>query len=291
MRFFRWLDGRPDVRPVFFIHDLLPLDFPEFFPPGYQARFLRRVRTMRRASALITSSHSVAERVRCEFSARHAIMPGNKDIPILVEPLPSPLQGAPLLPSIPHGGPPYFVVIGTIEPRKNHNILLEIWRRLTDRSDFNAKLVLVGQEGWQTKQTMREIMLTPELQGRVLHVSGLSPAHLKQLLQGAVALLMPSSAEGYGLPIVEALSLQIPVVCSDIPVFREISQGKARYRKIIDGLGWRDDIVDLARPDSGLRAHCIARAKEFVAPTWTNYFHTVDAFLSELPRLNKVQAW
>ena len=133
-----------------------------------------------------------------------------------------------------------------------------------------------------TAETIRELELTPELQGRVLRVSGLSPAHLKQLIRSAVALLIPSFAEGYGLPIVEALSLRVPVLCSDIPIFHEVSQDKARFRKLTDGIGWRDDIVEMANPDSNLRSTYIERAKEFVAPTWQAYFRNVDLFLSSL---------
>lgn len=282
-RFFRWLDGRPDVQPVFFIHDLLPLDFPEFFPAGYQERFLRRIRTMRRASALITSSQSVAARLRNEFEAH--IHPS---VRIHVEALPSPLENSPSLRSATEiSGDPYFLMIGTIEPRKNHDLLLHVWRTLADCADFRARLVLVGKNGWENEQTIREIELTPELQGRVLRVSGLSPAHLKELISGAVALLMPSFAEGYGLPIVEALSLRTPVICSDIPVFHEVSQGKARFRKPFDGLGWRNDIVEMANPHSSLRTHCVDRAREFVAPTWSMHFRNIDLFLSSLGHARK----
>jgi glycosyltransferase involved in cell wall biosynthesis len=102
------------------------------------------------------------------------------------------------------------------------------------------------------------------------------------LINGAVALLIPSFADGYGRPIVEALSLHTPVICSEIPVFREVSQGKARFRKLTDGLGWRDDIVQLANPASNLRTTYIERAKEFAAPTWRTYFRNIDLFLSSL---------
>jgi glycosyltransferase involved in cell wall biosynthesis len=143
-RFFRWLDKRPDVRPVFFVHDLLPLDFPEFFPTGYQERFLRRVRTMRRASALVTSSQSVAARVRNEFEAH-----GHHNVRIHVEPLPSPLENSPSIRSTAQiSVDPYFLMIGTIEPRKNHDLLLHVWRTLADRANFRARLVLVGNKGW-----------------------------------------------------------------------------------------------------------------------------------------------
>lgn len=276
-RFFRWLNQRRDVRPVFFIHDLLPLDYPEFFPAGYRDKFLRRVKTMQRAFALITSSQSVASRIEEEFAKQSKRKPQ-----ILVEPLPSPLETSPSMRTPVRIGVPYFLMIGTIEPRKNHDLLLHIWRTLADRPDFRAKLVLVGKQGWETEQTMRELDLTPELQGRVLRVSGLSPAHMKELIGGALAVLMPSFAEGYGLPIVEALSVQTPVVCSDIPVFREVSQGKARFRRLFDGLGWREDILAIASPTSSLRLQLVSQARQFVAPTWRSYFYAVDSFLSSL---------
>jgi len=70
------LGGRPDVAPVFLIHDLLPLDFPEFFPRGYELRFLRRVETMAQyARAIITTTAQVAERIQNEYRSR-GLAPG-----------------------------------------------------------------------------------------------------------------------------------------------------------------------------------------------------------------------
>src|SRR5262245_13830112 len=68
--FFTWLDGRPDVLPVFFIHDLLPLDYPEYFPAGTEAIFARRLATvLRYARGVVTTSQDVARRVRATFAA------------------------------------------------------------------------------------------------------------------------------------------------------------------------------------------------------------------------------
>jgi glycosyltransferase involved in cell wall biosynthesis len=231
---------------------------------------------MERAHAIITSSSDVSARIRRQFKSVNL-----PDIPILVEPLPSPLEFAAHLDlSAPHFAP-YFITIGTIEPRKNHSFLFNIWRSLK-LADFDSKLLLVGKRGWENEQIIRELELTPELQGRIVEISNLPPAHLKWFITNALALLMPSFAEGYGLPLVEALSEGVPVVCSDISVFREVSQGKARFRSPLDGLGWIEDIKLIAMPQSQLRVGLVESAKAFRPPTWVEYFKRVEEFLSQI---------
>jgi glycosyltransferase involved in cell wall biosynthesis len=105
------------------------------------------------------------------------------------------------------------------------------------------------------KQIFRELDLAPDLQQYVVQVPSIPSAHLCALMQNATAVLMPSFAEGYGIPVVEALSLGTPVICSDIPVFREISQNKALLRSPIDGRGWLEAIESMRKK----RRFCIAR--------------------------------
>ena len=100
-------------------------------------------------------------------------------------------------------------------------------------------------------------------------------------MQGAVAVLMPSFAEGYGIPVVEALSLGTPVICSDIPVFRKISQGNALLRSPIDGRGWLE-AIEAMMDGSVFREEWTRKAREFSAPTWDNYFNNVQNFLATL---------
>ena len=280
-RFFSWLRRRPDVVPVFLAHDLLPLDVPEFFPPGYERRFGRRVETMVRwARAVITTSAQVAQRIETEYRDRRLA-----PVPIHVEPLASPLEQSGEINQRKAGflnGVSYFVAISTIEPRKNHSLLIQIWRALMRRGIATPKLVIVGKRGWESEQTFRELDLAPDLRQHVIEVSSLPSAHLRSLLKNARALLMPSFAEGYGLPIVEALSLETPVICSDIPVFLEVSQGKALLIPPLDGLSWLRAIELLTPEDSVLRTQLQARTLEFKPPTWGSYFQNVEAFLGNL---------
>jgi glycosyltransferase involved in cell wall biosynthesis len=140
--------------------------------------------------------------------------------------------------------------------------------------------VLVGRRGWESEQTFRELDLAPDLQQHLVQVPSLPSAHLRALIKNALAVLMPSFAEGYGIPVVEALSLGTPVICSDIPVFREISQDKALLRSPIDGRGWLEAIESIMTVGSALRAECARKAREFKAPTWDHYFNNVQDFLA-----------
>jgi glycosyltransferase involved in cell wall biosynthesis len=272
-RFFRWLNHRIDVKPVFMIHDLLPVQFPEFFPSGYSERFERRLRTMTRARAIVTTTAEVAQQIS-EYYRKTKL----REVPVLIEPLPSPLESIPGLGGL-EKTPPYFVAVSTIEPRKNHGLLIGVWRSLIRRYEVPPKLVLVGKRGWDSEQVFRELDHAPDLVGHILEVPSLPSAHLKTLMSNAVALLMPSFAEGYGLPIVEALSLRVPVICSDIAVFREVSQGQALFRSPIDGTGWLSAVEAMILPDAALRTELAGKANHFKTPSWSAYFRNVDSFL------------
>ena len=271
-RFFRWLDARPDVLPVFLVHDLLPLDHPEFFRHGYGARFERRMQTiLRHARAIVVTSNAVRTRVAAEYARR-----GVAQVPIHVEPLASPL-GPPVAgdrdEALLHR--PYFVVISTIEPRKNHAMLLHAWRDLAAALPSPPKLVMVGAPGWDCAPTLALLDRSPVLSRNVVRVSGLPRADLRRLVANARAVLMPSFAEGYGIPLVEALTLGTPVVASDLAVFREVTQGRADFLSPLDGTGWRDRILALTSRDR-------CAVEPFAAPTAARYFAGVEAFLSGL---------
>ena len=281
--FLRWLERRPDVKPIFFIHDLLPLDAPEFFRVGYKPLFERRVATMARfAQAAIVSSAVVAERLRQEMLRR-----GRVNLPIHAAALPPPARATAPSPSGDGRAPlksavPYFIAVGTIEPRKNHLLLLNVWRDLAKAGGRVPRLVLVGPRGWDNEQVVDLLERSPLLAPHVAEVSGLGTPGLRRLVAGACALLMPSFDEGYGLPLAEALAEGTPVVASAIPVFQEVSQDRAMLIDPIDGAAWRDAIVMLAARASPTRTWLADQARWYKAPTWDGYFRDLDAFLTRL---------
>jgi glycosyltransferase involved in cell wall biosynthesis len=275
--YFRWLEDRRDVRAVFFIHDTLPIEMPEYFREAEFERHRRRLANLARfgAGALVTT-----DVVRQGLDARLRSL-GRSDFPIHVAPMPvSPIFAAPPTPDPDLRDVPYFVVCSTIEPRKNHLLLLQVWRELVRRDGANApKLVVVGNRGWKFEAVAALLDRSPPLRGHVVEVSGLTTPALKRLLDGARALLMPSFAEGYGLPVVEALTAGVPVIASDIPVFREICRSGATLISPLDGERWLEAIRGFTSAGSRTgRAQTAAAAPA----SWEDYFTGIDGFVSAL---------
>ena len=278
--YFRWAGDRPDIDCVFFLHDLLPLETPEYFRPAERARHARRLATVaRRARGVIVSSEVVRESVRRRLSGL-----GRRDMPILVAPPPpDPIFLAPADGEAAVARHPYFVVCGTVEPRKNHLMLLNAWRDIVARLGPAApKLVLVGERGWENEHVIDLLDRCPSLQRHVVQASGLTTPCVRRLVLGARAVLLPSFAEGYGLPLVEALAGGAPVIASDIPVFREVGKGRAWTIDPTDGPAWREAICAFARPDSPERRRQLRQSRDWRGPEGPGFFAAVEGFLADL---------
>jgi glycosyltransferase involved in cell wall biosynthesis len=249
-----------NVRPAVLIHDLIPVRFPEYCSPGAAARHQRRVEdSLRYAGILIANSASTAQELTA-FAAAHDLPPREVTVaPLGLEPAFA--NAAPL------EAPPYFVCVGTIEPRKNLSLLLSLWRRLEARlGPLTPPLVLVGRRGWENEAVVDQLERSPAVLKHVHEVSNLGDEQVARLIRGAAALLSPSFAEGYNLPVIEALSLATPVIASDIAVHRELAAG-ANLIDPLDGPAWLEALLAAAarRP----------LAAEFAAPTWEAHFDTV----------------
>ncbi|BBU62648.1 hypothetical protein MSC49_25830 [Methylosinus sp. C49] len=276
----RWLDARPDVKPVFFVYDLLPLDAPEFFRPAERDKHrLVMDNIVRRAAGVVVASASVARRF-----TNYATEKGRGDLPVCVAGLPA----APAFERAAVADPrladtPYFVFCSTIEPRKNHMLMLDVWRELAEREGVRApKLVLVGKRGWHNQNVLRMLERCAALRPHVVEASGLSTPAMRRLLAGARAALAPSFAEGFGLPIAEAAACGAPIIASDIEIFREIADDTLDYIDPLDGLGWRDAILDYSAPDSPRRAAALRRITGFPRRDAASFFETIDEFLRAL---------
>ncbi|HYZ40283.1 MAG TPA: glycosyltransferase family 1 protein [Stellaceae bacterium] len=279
------LKQHTSARFLCLIHDLIPIAFPEYALPGQDAKHRRRIETAAAlADAVIVNSHCTGDRFKT-YLARAGRAP-----PLVVAPfgvdLPQPPANMPTSPEL-----PYFVSVGTIEARKNHLLLLNLWRQLADRlGDAVPRLVLVGQRGWETENAIDMLERCPALHGVVRECSDLSDIEVSRLVAGARALLLPSFAEGFGFPLVEALALGVPVLCSDLPALRENGGDVPEYFDPVDGLGWRTAIEDYALPQSPRRTAQMNRLAGWTPPSWKDHFAAVDAMIAELQTARNAMA-
>jgi glycosyltransferase involved in cell wall biosynthesis len=272
---------RESARFVCLVHDLIPIEYPEYARPRVPAEHRRRMNTVADfADGVITTS----ETIRQSFLAY--LDQEGRTAAVTVAPLGAErrLSIAPASPQLSER--PYFVAVGTIEPRKNHLLLLNLWRRLVEErgADMTPKLLLIGRRGWENENILDMLDRCPSLKGVVEERGHLSDAAMWPLIQNARALLMPSFAEGFGLPVVEALQLGAPVLCSDIPAHREIAGGVAEFFDPLDGVEWRQAVLDYASPTSARRQAQIQRMARWQAPSWEDH---VDAALNLIEEISQ----
>jgi glycosyltransferase involved in cell wall biosynthesis len=183
------------------------------------------------------------------------------------------------------GDRPYFVFLGTIEPRKNHLLALHVWRRLAAELGPHApRLILIGRRGWEIEQVIDLVERCDALRGLVEERGDVSDRQALDLMRGARALILPSFAEGYGLPVAEALAHGVPVLCSDLPAFREVGQDVPEYFDPIDGMALLRAVKDYAAPVSSRRAAQLARLRDWRPPSWNDHITAALDFTEEVVR-------
>lgn len=272
-RLLSWLGRRPDVRPVFMLHDTIPIDFPEHVPTASKKYHQKMIdNAVRYARGLIVTTKAAETDIRRELARS-----GRDDISIAAAPLPPSSAFTGLdVGGDRFGAEPYFVICGAVEPRKNHLLVLNVWRELVRKDGAAApKLVIVGKRTNTGSEAISMLERSPSLARHVIEVSGLSTPALVRLLAGAQALLMPSFAEGFGLPIVEALTVGTPVIASNIPAHLEAGGQFATYLSPIDGLGWMRAIREHLQ-NNPARRQAVA---DYLPTSWGAYFQRIEPFL------------
>ena len=271
----RWIEGL-GLQPIYLIHDLIPITHPEVTTPHKTRRHRGRVeRALSGAAGIVANSASTADEI-----ARFALEGGRRLPPILA----APIAGGTLRPRLRNAeaGAPTFLTIGTIEPRKNHALLLDVWDRLVARLGAEApRLVIAGSWGRGSRAVRSRLASDPELSAHVSVVESPDDAQLAALMGQARAVLLPSSAEGFGLPLVEALEAGVPVLASDLPSFRETGEGIPTLLPVGDIEAWTAAIAEFSGP-SLRRDRLLALVDTFAAPCWKDHFAALDTWLDRL---------
>lgn len=268
---------RNALRALFFLHDLIPISHPEYCRPGEADKHHLRLEAMLSVGrGLIVNSEATRQDLFAYADERGLKVPPCAVAPLAPSRLPAPACERPL-------ERPYFVVLGTIEPRKNHLLLLHLWRQLASKMGEDApRLVVIGQRGWECEQVVDLLDRCQSLQGFVVEKARCDDLELATWLHHAQALLFPSFTEGFGIPLVEALMLGVPVIASDLPVFQEVAGSIPEYLDPLDGPGWKRLIVEYMQTDGIRRRAQRGRMEGYTPPTWEQHFVVVEALMEGL---------
>ena len=225
--FFSTLPFRRPYPTVVTIHDVIPLQFPKEYKPGVKGRlrFYRQKAALRSVKAVITDSEASAVELRRRM---HVAEDKIHVVPLAAapefeKPTSSQLQNTQQHFNLPEN---YVLYVGDINYNKNIPQLVKMMKFLPEE----IHLVCMGRNfqaheipEWQAIE--RQVALS-DVTARVHFISDIAGKEyetLSALYHGAIAYVQPSLAEGFGLPILEAMKCEVPVVASDIPVLREVA--------------------------------------------------------------------
>ncbi len=266
------------VRRITVIHDLTPLllsSFHRYHSQLLQKIFLRRI--LQRASLILSNSRNTTadlERVFPFTATRIATIPLGKGVQFKPSPSREFLDEYDI-------DAPYWLSVGTIEPRKNLEFLLGVYATFRAMHPARVQLVIVGQRGWKSESFYAALEVHPN-RADILLTGFIEKHHLPQAYTHALALIYPSIYEGFGLPIVEALACGTSVICPANSSLTEVGGELAYYFETNDQAGLLQQMQTVAgggQKVSTRRAAGPAWAAHF---SWQSY---VERFVREVEKL------
>jgi O-antigen biosynthesis alpha-1,2-rhamnosyltransferase len=231
---------RSGVGVVSVIYDLIPLTHPHFCDPPLVRAFERWFEWVAEtAEGYMCISETIRRELEARLTARkpgaapwtdHFYLGSELDL------AQRPGRVNASIAALFEDGVPVYLMVSTIEPRKNHEYLLDAFDRIW-AGGANVRLCIIGRVGWKCEGLLRRIRQHHELGKRLFMFNDVDDRSLEFAYARARALVLPSHVEGFGLPLVEAMQRGAPAMASDIPVFREVGGPYLSY-------------FDLGNPDS-----------------------------------------
>ena len=212
------------ARVVLILYDLIPLRQPQFCAPLFTRVFRVWLRHMlRNCDAVMCISRATQVDLLALCAAEGLACPA-ADHFRLGSDLPGSQGGRvrPALAAFLTGDAPCFAAIGTVEPRKNHEFLLGVFDRLWAQG-CEARLLVAGRVHPQCRALAARMKGHPQQGVRLLSVADATDAEVAMAYERSRALVFPSLAEGFGLPVVEARVRGCPVIASDLPAVVELA--------------------------------------------------------------------
>ena len=225
------------MKIAFVVYDLLLLQSPHWWPKGTSEMFENWVKSIVKvADVLVCISQAVADDL--EDTIQKPLYAQQKKFPKIK----SFHLGADIANSLPTKGlpddaaetlmllssKPTFLTVGTLEPRKGHQQLLDAFEELWQEG-YEINLAIVGKQGWMVEELCSKLESHPKRNHKLFWFDAISDEYLESIYEASACLIASSEAEGFGLPLIEAAQKSLPIIARDIPVFKEIAKDHAFY--------------------------------------------------------------
>lgn len=263
------LNNLSGLKRMVMLHDTIPLDHPEFTRSGQSERFRNRFMTaLSLADQIISISSTTANSI--EYWRKRLAIARNPPVTIAhIGTTLTPPNDQEVPPDLMISSP-FFVSLGTIEPRKNHRLLLDVWDIFarTLPPEKIPYLLIIGRRGWENHDVFSRLdHLSPN--SPIIERADLSDGAVAALISKSHGLLMPSRAEGFGLPLTEAAGRGVPVFSAPIPSACELLGEYARYLSPDDPEEWVKELTSICKT-------LPSQVKLFTIPSWDSHFECVD---------------
>jgi alpha-1,2-rhamnosyltransferase len=259
------------------LYDIIPLTHPQFFEPEVAKAFRESIeKFLVKCDLILCISKTVKDQVLSRFHNDNLIpkldhfvlgcdfKPESKfDEKTKIHNIRDILQ--PALTS------QFWLMVGTLEPRKNHALVIKAFEEKWAQGDQES-LVILGRSGWRCDHLIQSIYLHPQYNKKLFYFADTSDTELSLFYEKTVGLVLSSFGEGFGLPLAEAMNYGKRVVCSDIPVFREIGRDYPEYFNPLD-------------PKDCILAMRNACAREFTNRNWISWKETAKSVLEKIEKI------
>lgn len=268
------------VRIVAHIYDIISVTHPQYclergvynFMDFIGAHLLYADDIIVNAGATVTELQKLADTLQIPLPACHVVPLGadfSKKAEVGDEQVPAELKQA-----VRSG--PYLLMVGTIEPRKNHKLVLEAYDQGLKQMGYHV--IFAGYMGWNMETFEEQLKKHPDFEKGIFHFEGLDDKGITYLYQNAKFLAFCSYTEGFGLPIIESILRGTPVIAADIPVSREVGGDYPQWFPQ-DDAGALCRIVERYTEDPGEYDRWKARLTKYRPATWEDCSRQVQEIL------------
>lgn len=299
---------------VFYIHDLIPIDYPEFctITPQLFSNFIEHVVTF--SDLILTNSEYTKKTIEnfiktkklktnCLIETHYIGI--NEQIKALsklspeerisyIQEMQYPEDPYQELRTMDIGQNGYFIYVSTIEGRKNHFLLYLLWKKLINQlGDKTPKLIFIGRKGWCNEKIVYALNNSNGLDNKIIWLQDCKDSLMLALLcsKNCLGTLNPSFVEGYGMPAAESIFLGLVTVCSTADAYREATQNKGIFLDPLSLPQWYDAVYSIIQKGKGVGSD--KHINEYRPTTWLEAYKKFESAISLVagtePSIKKIE--